>query len=306
MGTDDREEVVIVTNLRRTSTTADACRRYSNLCHYGVYVSLVHPASGAKKRRPPTVRMRLPYRVVELLARLAKPSMIVGMDLQYPAFCRANAYRAFSRELAAIDTPSGLFRAAWAIALHEHPDADVAEGEAMVENLVSTVKSRVRSTAVDAKLAHLHDVLFDLLEFRGNVEDYYSPSNSYLCDVLRTRRGLPITLTLIYRRVAQGIGLTVHGVNAPGHFLAEVEAEHGKGQSIYVDPFFGGGLLHEDEVFQRILQATGKEVSPTAEHLARAAPRQWLGRMLNNLQAVFASTGRDRDVYAMQEMQGLL
>ena len=88
--------------------------------------------------------------------------------------------------------------------------------------------------------------------------------------------------------------------------LCSHEARGIHGQSIYVDPFFGGGLLHEDEVFERILQATGKDLPKTAEHLARAAPRQWLGRMLNNLQAVFASTGRERDVYAMQEMQGLL
>ena len=62
----------------------------------------------------------------------------------------------------------------------------------------------------------------------------------------------------------------------------------------------------EEEVFERIHQATGRKLAPTAEHLMRATPRQWLGRMLNNLQAVFASTGRERDMYAMQEMQGLL
>lgn len=232
--------------------------------------------------------------------------MIESMDLPRPAFCRTRAYSAFWRALPVANTPDGLFRAAWAIAQHEHPDAEVAAGEAAMANLIATVQGRVRSTGVEAKLAHLHDVFFDLLGFQGNVEDYYSPSNSYLCDVLRTRRGLPITLALLYRRVGQGIGLTVHGVNAPGHFLAEVEMDRGKGQSIYVDPFFGGGLLHEDEVFERILQATGTKLRPSAEHLARAAPRQWLGRMLNNLQAVFASSGRERDVYAMQEMQALL
>lgn len=244
--------------------------------------------------------------IIEFLAEFIIPSMIVEMDLSRPAYCRSVAYREFARALPETKTPAGLFRAAWAIALHEYPDADVAEGEAAVAKLIATIQGRVRSTSVEARLAHLHDVLFDLLGFRGNVDDYYSPSNSYLCDVLQTRRGLPITLTLVYRRVAQGIGLTVHGVNAPGHFLAEVEMERGRGQSIYVDPFFGGGLLHEDEVFERILQATGRKLTPTAEHLVRAAPRQWLGRMLNNLQAVFASTGRERDMYAMQEMQGLL
>jgi len=125
--------------------------------------------------------------------------------------------------------------------------------------------------------------------------------------VLRTRRGLPITLTLVYRRVAAGLGLVVHGLNAPGHFLAEVETEQfGETQSMYVDPFFGGGLLTQSEVFARITQATGQAIDPSSEHLQRATPEQWLARMLHNLQAVFAASGRERDVYAMQELHALL
>jgi regulator of sirC expression with transglutaminase-like and TPR domain len=147
--------------------------------------------------------------------------------------------------------------------------------------------------------------MFDVLGFRGNTEDYYNAANSYLPEVLRTRRGLPITLALVYRRVAAGLGLVVHGVNSPGHFLAEVEFE-GSGKSMYVDPFFGGGLLNEKEVYERVSQATGQAVDPASEHLARATPRQWLARMLHNLQAVFAASGRERDVYAMQELHGLL
>ena len=57
----------------------------------------------------------------------------------------------------------------------------------------------------------------------GNVDDYYNPANSYLPGVLRTQRGLPITLTLIYKCVGEQLGLTVYGINSPGHFLAAVE-----------------------------------------------------------------------------------
>jgi regulator of sirC expression with transglutaminase-like and TPR domain len=205
------------------------------------------------------------------------------------------------------ETPEGLFRAAWAIAQHDLPDTDVAAGEAVIGHLVAAVRRRVRSQSPQALLAHLHDVLFDVLGFRGNTEDYYQPGNSYLPEVLRTRRGLPITLTLVYRRVASGVGLAVHGVNAPGHFLAEVEApQAGELQSMYVDPFFGGGLLSEAEVFERISQATGREVDPAPEHLKRATAQQWLMRMLHNLQAVYAAKGRERDVFAMQELHALL
>ena len=64
-------------------------------------------------------------------------------------------------------------------------------------------------------------MLFEVFGLRGNAEDYYNPANSYLCDVLATRRGLPITLSLVYKLVAEGVGLEVHGVNAPGHFLVD-------------------------------------------------------------------------------------
>ena len=229
------------------------------------------------------------------------------MDASRPAYCRAVAYRAFARAVPLAETAEGLFRAAWAISQHELPDADLAAGEEAVEGIAYAVRRRVRSESPEALLAHLHDLMFDELGFRGNVEQYYLAANSYLPEVLRTRRGLPITLTLLYRRVAASLGLVVHGVNAPGHFLAMVEIDGpARRESMYVDPFFGGGLLSEAEVFARIAQATSRAVDPSARHLVRAAPRHWLARMLHNLQAVFAAAGRERDLYAMQELQELL
>lgn len=235
-----------------------------------------------------------------------------------PAYCRPAAYEAFAREVPHVETTRGLFRGAYAIALHERPQADVAAGEALVDSLAETVRSRVHSASADARLAHLHDVLFDVVGLRGNEEDYYNPANSYLPDVLETRRGLPITLTLVYKCVAEGVGLTVHGVNSPGHFLAAVECDSSAGNggasqpnadrtpSMYVDPFYGGGLLTENDVFARIAETTGRDVPRSRSLLARATGRQWLERMLLNLQAAFATLGRERDLLAMQELAALL
>jgi regulator of sirC expression with transglutaminase-like and TPR domain len=228
-----------------------------------------------------------------------------------PAYCHATAYAAFARELPHVETTRGLLRAAFAISQHELPDENVERAEATIRLLGETVRQRVRSDAPQARLAHLHDVLFDVVGFAGNVDDYYSPANSYLPKVLASHRGLPITLVLVYKCVAEEIGLTVDGINSPGHFLAAVHCPEairtstGGGRWIYVDPFYGGGLLSEQDVYRRIAEATGRD-SPTALLLRRATHRQWLARMLNNLQAVFAHTGRERDLYAMQELQELL
>jgi regulator of sirC expression with transglutaminase-like and TPR domain len=229
------------------------------------------------------------------------------MIVPRPAYCRPAAYRAFAESLPQIASADGLFRAAWAIAQHDLPESNLAAGETVIANLVAAVRRRVRSTAQEALLAHLHDVLFEVIGFRGNREDYYNPSNSYLPEVLRSRRGLPITLTLIYRSVATGLGLAVHGVNAPGHFLAEIEIDEvGGWRRAYVDPFYGGDLLNEAEVLARIADATGHEVSRSPDLLARATPEQWLTRMLRNLQAALAASGRERDMFAMQELEQLV
>ena len=229
------------------------------------------------------------------------------MSPRAPVYCRAQAYWSFDQQLADIDSSAGLFRAAFAMATHERPEAELAATESIVEKLVATIRRRVQSRSTQARLAHLHDVLFDVFGLRGNTDDYYNPANSYLPDVLRTRLGIPISLVLVYKRVAEPLGLTVHGVNAPGHFLAEVEStDQPHGGSMYVDPFFGGGILDKHEVIDRIAQATGRPVTPTPALLSRATPRQWLARMLNNLQASFAAAGRERDVCAMQELQTLL
>jgi regulator of sirC expression with transglutaminase-like and TPR domain len=224
-----------------------------------------------------------------------------------PVHCRPLAFRTFAERVSALDAPGELFRAAWALALHEHPDADLAAGETVVENLAATVNKRVRSPHAEARLAHLHDVLFEVYGLQGNDEDYYQPANSYLNEVLRTRRGIPISLVLIYRCVAAQCGLVVHGVNSPGHFLAEVELAAGKrAASLFVDPFYGGAVLNRTEALERIAAATGQRVEPDDRLFARASGRQWLLRMLNNLQAVFAAAERERDVFAMQELQTLL
>jgi regulator of sirC expression with transglutaminase-like and TPR domain len=225
----------------------------------------------------------------------------------FPAHCRPIAYELFRQQLSDIDSSAGLFRAAFAISLHERPEADLAAAESIVENLTDTIRRRMQSRSREAVLAHMHDVLFDIFGLQGNHDDYFNPANSYLPDVLHTHRGIPISLVLIYKRVAEPLGIIVHGINAPGHFLAEVEPTAGeKGRSMFVDPFFGGMILNENEVADRIEQATGRPLGPTTPRLSRATSRQWLARMLNNLLASFAAKGHDREVYAMQELQELL
>jgi len=222
---------------------------------------------------------------------------------QKPVHCRSDAYAYFAQQLPLINTTQGLERAATAIAMHQLVSVDVVKVEARLDALGEKVKSRVHGRQQVALLAHLHDVLFDEERFSGAEENYYTAENSYLPCVLETRRGLPITLTLIYKAVAERVGLRVQGINAPGHFMAGVEID---GERMLVDPYFAGEALSQDEALERVQRVTRLDMPLTEAVLPVATHRQWLARMLHNLQNLFERGGTERDLGAMLELRRLL
>jgi len=146
-------------------------------------------------------------------------------------------------------------------------------------------------------------VLFEEAGFVGNAEDYYNPLNSYVPAVLASKRGLPITLSLIYKVVAKRVGLDVVGVNAPLHFMAAVRDGE---KRLLIDPFFGGRALSEGEALSRLDEIAGSPVPRTDDMLPIATHRQWIARMLQNLINVFAHVGLDNEMKAMLELRRLL
>lgn len=222
-----------------------------------------------------------------------------------PTHCRARAYGLFASQVPIIESREALLTAAVAIAMHEMDDADAHAVDMKIQALADRVRARVRGSSPQALLAHAHDVLFEQEQFAGNTQDYESPLNSYLPAVLETRRGIPITLTLVYKSVMDRVGINVYGINAPLHFLAAVQLPDDE-QLMFVDPFFGGKVLSREEAFQRLEEMIRKPIGRSERVFAPATHRQWLARMLRNLQAIFAKQRRETDLAAMLEMQGLL
>ena len=142
-----------------------------------------------------------------------------------PQCCTPAAFNLLARTAKSVNSPDGLLQGAVAIAMHQCENVDPAAVDATIQGYADTIRGRVRGTQPQALLAHLHDFLFDEEGFTGNTEDYYNPANSYLPTVLETKRGLPITLSLIYKLVAERLGFRSWGVGLPGHFLVGRRAD---------------------------------------------------------------------------------
>ena len=165
------------------------------------------------------------------------------------------------------------------------------------------VRDRAGAGSLKGRLAHLHQVLFDEMGFRGETESYHLPKNSYLPEVLRVRRGLPITLALVYKCVAEKVGLAVKGVNSPAHFLVRIS--YGD-EELLVDPFGGGRVLTREEAYAMMEEITGGSLPRSEDFLPPATNRQWIGRILLNLKNVFVGERRLADLRAMIELEALL
>lgn len=220
-----------------------------------------------------------------------------------PNCCASSAYTLLSRQTSVIESSDALLNGAVAIAMHRMNNSDAAQVDAAIQRLADEVRRRVRGPQQQAILAHLHQYLFEEIGFIGNTENYYNAANSYLPAVLKSKMGLPITLCLIYKLVGERVGLRVHGIGLPGHFMCSVETD---GQPMLVDCFAGGRVLTPNEAHELMRERFGPEVEWSDDMLQPVSNLHWLTRMLQNLLHVFGGAGQYSDVAAMLEMEMLL
>ncbi len=198
----------------------------------------------------------------------------------------------FFAALVADDDSLSLVEAAASIAQDEFPRLDTQSVLAEIDTLADRLRRRIPADAVPVqRLRWLNRFFFQELGFAGNVNNYYDPANSYLNRVLSTRRGIPITLAVLYIELATQVGLTARGVSFPGHFLIKLKMPQGE---VVIDPFTGQSLSREelDELllpYKRNRGLLGDFDAPLGLFLQAAPPRDVVARMLRNLKEIHRS-----------------
>lgn len=191
-----------------------------------------------------------------------------------------------------------LLEAVASLAQDEYPELDIQEVLGHVDQLGNRLKKRLPADAgALQKLRLLNKFFFDEHGFGGNLNNYYDPDNSYLHVMLRTRRGIPISLAVLWLELAQSIGLRAQGVGFPGHFLLKVRLPQPNEGQVVIDPFTGESLSKEDLLERLVplhaesgLMREGHVSDELLKHYLRAAtPREIVARMLRNLEEVYTS-----------------
>jgi regulator of sirC expression with transglutaminase-like and TPR domain len=206
--------------------------------------------------------------------------------------------------LVASDDGLPLLEAAIACGQDEDAGLDPQSVLADVDALARRLQRRLPADAPPLqRLRLLNHFFFGELGFAGNVNHYDDPRNSDLRHVLASRRGIPISLALIYVEVASQVGLKAQGVSFPGHFLVKVRLPRGE---VIIDPFSGQSLSREalDErllPYRRERGLVGEFEAPLGLFLRAATARETLARFLRNVKSLHRRRGDWPRLLAVQE-----
>ena len=213
----------------------------------------------------------------------------------------------FVELLAQEDIRYSLAEACLLIAADAYPGLDVMHYLAEIERMAARLRGRLPPQAdAEQKVVALNQFLFDDLGFHGNAGEFYDPRNSYLNDVIERRRGIPITLCILYMEIGRKIGLPLVGVSFPGHFLVRLSL---RGTALVLDPYSRGAPLSERDLralLQRVIAGTGSAGLRSAADVAAELPldpflepagsRQVLARVLRNLKGIYAEKGESQQL----------
>jgi len=174
-----------------------------------------------------------------------------------------------------------LEQAIWLFVRTRYPDAPLAGYRAQLDEWASSMRTVVAATAsAEIRLQCVNRELYGRLGFKGNANSYYDPQNSYLNRVMDRRRGIPISMCLLYMFICRRLNLPVTGVGMPGHFLCRYQTPR---EEFYVDAFHEGRLLTKLDCVKR-LREFGGDFDDSA--LLPISARRTLQRVVANLHLI--------------------
>ena len=183
------------------------------------------------------------------------------------------------------DSDAPLDLAALELSRIEFPNLDPQPFMDILDSYAAEIDARMRMEfdAVE-RLQVLHEFFFREQGFAGNESDYYNPRNSCINEVIAARRGIPISLAVVYLSVAERLEMPMAGVSLPGHFIVRYDEDD---FHTFIDVYNSGQLLDGDECLSLARQMTGMDHGPSPGILKAVSNRRIMVRMLNNMRSIY-------------------
>lgn len=164
------------------------------------------------------------------------------------------------------------------LALLDHPGTDLER----YYDLLGAIETRLDLIGANAETATeraeaLAAVLADEFGFAGDAQTYDDPANADLISVLDRRRGLPVSLSILWVAMARRLGWSADVLDVPGHVLVVIGAD---AAPVIVDPFAGGVRVGSERLAALVEAYAGAGRAVT--HVVAMPNRAVLARLIQN------------------------
>jgi len=180
-----------------------------------------------------------------------------------------------------------LFEGAFLLAKHQYPELNFEYYHKKLEEIKKDIWLELNEnlTALE-KVRIINHVFFKVYGFSSNAANFYAPQNNYINHVLETKKGNPITLSILYASLAQKLDIPIYGVNLPKNFIVAYKNEFAQKEDpqnqvlFYVNPFNKGAILGKKEIDYFIKQ---QALKPRKEYYLPCSTIEIIQRLINNL-----------------------
>jgi regulator of sirC expression with transglutaminase-like and TPR domain len=202
-----------------------------------------------------------------------------------------------------------LLQGALVINRYQYPDLD----EQKIINQIEEIKREIwtglqyEMSSVE-KIKLINHVFYTIYGFSGNTKNHHDPQNSYINQVLETKKGNQISLAIIYSSIAQKLDIPVYGVNLPQHFILgyideSKRDENEFGVLFYINAFNKGAIFGKHDVDQFLRQLN---LQPLPGFYAPCSNVEIIRRIIRNLISSYQNLGSAEKVEELKELQEIL
>ncbi len=201
-----------------------------------------------------------------------------------------------------------LLQGALVINRYQYPDLD----EQAVINQVEEIKREIwlgmqfEMSSIE-KIKLINHVFYNQFGFSGNTKNHNDPQNSYLNQVLDSKKGNQISLAILYATLAQKLDIPVYGVNLPQHFILgyidESNSEKEYGVLFYINAFNKGAIFGKHDVDQFLRQLN---LEPQPGFYSPCSNTEIIRRIIRNLISAYDNLGAADKVAELKELQEIL
>lgn len=186
-----------------------------------------------------------------------------------------------------------LLEGAILVSRYQYPDLDAEKIRATIEQIRKDTWLEINENLTALEVINIvNHIMFNRYNFSGNTANYHAPQNSYINCVLESKKGNPLTLSIIYQVVCNRVNLPVYGVNLPEHFiLAYMDNREDSPENtvlFYINAFSKGSVFGKEDIdhFVKKLNLDKQE-----GHYLPCENKDMILRMLRNLSFSYQKLG---------------